>query len=268
LNPIHLLSAVLYALLAWWQARRLAVAGPDAATPGVWRVAPLLPLAIHTWALGALMFEGGALHLGAGVALSAIAWLCVLIYGAGGLVWRLDGLQPPILFVGAMASLVAAWLPAGRAIANTGSVFFQSHVLMSIAAYSLFTIASVQALLMSAVERRLHSGTVSAGLRHVPPLMALESVLFRLIAAGFVLLTASLGSGMLFSEALFGQPLQFTHKIVFGILSWLIFGTLLAGRAWRGWRGRIAVRGTLAGFVVLLLAYVGSRFVLEVILQR
>lgn len=268
MNSIHLLAAALYALNAWLLARRLATGAPDTGMPLAWKLAPLVPLALHTWALTRLLFVDGVLHLGAGEALSAIAWLCVLIYGAGGLFRRLDGVQPSILVVGALACFFAAWLPGGRPVANPGSLFFQAHVLMSIAAYSLFTIASVQALLMAAVERRLHSGSVPAALRHLPPLMALESVLFRLIAAGFALLTLSLASGMLFSEALFGRPLQFSHKIVFGILSWLIFGTLLAGRVWRGWRGRIAVRGTLAGFVVLMLAYVGSRFVLEVILHR
>jgi ABC-type uncharacterized transport system permease subunit len=96
----------------------------------------------------------------------------------------------------------------------------------------------------------------------------MERLLFRLIGAGFVLLTLTLGSGMLFSEELLGRPLQFNHKVVFGILSWLIFGALLAGRQLYGWRGRVALRWTLAGFLALVLAYLGSRFVVEVILHR
>ena len=88
------------------------------------------------------------------------------------------------------------------------------------------------------------------------------------IAAGFVLLTLTLGSGIVFSEELFGKAMRFNHKTVFGILSWLIFAALLGGRQLYGWRGRIAVRWTLAGFLMLVLAYVGSKFVLEVLLGR
>jgi ABC-type uncharacterized transport system permease subunit len=96
----------------------------------------------------------------------------------------------------------------------------------------------------------------------------MERLLFRIIAMGFLLLTLTLGSGMLFSEELSGHPLKFNHKVVFGILAWCIFAALLAGRQIYGWRGRLALRWTLAGFLALVLAYLGSKFVLEVILQR
>jgi ABC-type uncharacterized transport system permease subunit len=96
----------------------------------------------------------------------------------------------------------------------------------------------------------------------------METLLFRIITAGFVLLTLTLVSGIVFSEELFGKAMRFNHKTVFGILSWLIFAALLGGRLRYGWRGRIAVRWTLAGFLMLVLAYVGSKFVLEVVLGR
>jgi ABC-type uncharacterized transport system permease subunit len=151
-------------------------------------------------------------------------------------------------------------------------------------AYSLFTIGALHALLMALLEGQLHGargdgGAASAGAGHgggplsgplssLPPLLTLERLLFRILAAGFVLLTLTLATGVLFSEELFGKALRFNHKTLFAILSWLIFGGLLVGR-WRyGWRGRRALRWTLAGFIALLLAYVGSRFVLEVILGR
>jgi len=102
----------------------------------------------------------------------------------------------------------------------------------------------------------------------LPPLLTLERLLFRLIAAAFVLLTCTLATGFAFAETLFGQPLRFDHKTVFALLSWATFALLLAGRHFRGWRGRTALRWTLTGFVMLLLAYVGSRFVMEVLLGR
>jgi ABC-type uncharacterized transport system permease subunit len=96
----------------------------------------------------------------------------------------------------------------------------------------------------------------------------MEALLFRIITAGFVLLTLSILSGVMFSEELFHKPLQFSHKSLFALLSWGIYAALLGGRQIYGWRGRTAILWTLAGFAMLLLAYLGSKFVLEIILQR
>jgi ABC-type uncharacterized transport system permease subunit len=135
-------------------------------------------------------------------------------------------------------------------------------------AYSLFTIASLHVLLMALLERRLHDGALPRALRGLPPLLALEALLFRIIWAGFILLTLTLASGVVFSEELFGKAAKLNHKTVFGAISWIVFAALLAGRHVYGWRGRIAVRWTLTGFLMLVLAYVGSKFVLEIILGR
>jgi ABC-type uncharacterized transport system permease subunit len=96
----------------------------------------------------------------------------------------------------------------------------------------------------------------------------MEKLLFRLIGFGFVLLSLTVLSGIVFSEQLFGRALRWDHKSVFTLLSWALFALLLAGRHWRGWRGKTALSFTLAGFATLLLAYVGSRFVLEVVLHK
>ena len=135
-------------------------------------------------------------------------------------------------------------------------------------AYSLLTIGALQAALMSVVEKRLHNVTQSSMAANLPPLLTLESLLFRIIGVGFVLLTLTVASGILFSEELFQEPMQFSHKTVFAVLSWLVYAALLSGRYLWGWRGRTAVRWSLVGFVMLVLAYIGSKFVLEVILQR
>jgi ABC-type uncharacterized transport system permease subunit len=92
--------------------------------------------------------------------------------------------------------------------------------------------------------------------------------LFRIITVGFVLLTLTLASGITFSEELFGKPWQFSHKMLFGFISWGVFGVLLMGHHFYGWRGRVAIRWTVSGFFFLLLAYVGSKFVMEVLLHR
>jgi ABC-type uncharacterized transport system permease subunit len=123
-------------------------------------------------------------------------------------------------------------------------------------------------VLMALIERRLHGGELPTALQKLPPLLTMETLLFRIITAGFVLLTLTLASGILYSEELFGKAMRFNHKTLFGILSWLIFAALLGGRRLYGWRGRVAVRWTLTGFLMLILAYIGSKFVLEVILGR
>ena len=135
-------------------------------------------------------------------------------------------------------------------------------------AYSLFTLAALHAILMAVAERRLHRGRLTPLFAGLPPLLTMEALLFRLIHIAFGLLTLTLISGAVFSEHIFGKALQFNHKTVFAVLSWLIFAALLFGRHRYGWRGRVALRWTLTGFAVLLLAYVGSRFVLEVVLGR
>jgi ABC-type uncharacterized transport system permease subunit len=142
----------------------------------------------------------------------------------------------------------------------------------------VFTIAMLHAVLMAIAERRLHRIHAQAGRQppgplggpwsSLPPLLTLERLLFRLIGAAFILLTLTLATGMLFSETLFGRAFRFDHKTLFAVLSWLTFAVLLAGRHFYGWRGRTALRWTLSGFALLMLAYVGSRFVMEVILGR
>ena len=121
---------------------------------------------------------------------------------------------------------------------------------------------------MGYTERKLHQRALTRSLASLPPILTMEALLFRMIVVAFALLTLALGSGVLFSEELFGKALVLDHKTLFAFASWGIFAALLVGRHAYGWRGRIALRWTLAGFLVLLLAYIGSRFVAEVILGR
>ena len=230
--------------------------------------AVLAPLALHAWLLVQSTLGGPGLILGVGNAISAILWLTVLIYWVGNFFYKLEGLQSLVMPVAAIAALLPALLPVPAPLPNTELGVFKFHLLISLLAYSLFTIGSLHVLLMALLERRLHDGVLSQTLQGLPPLLAMEALLFRIIWAGFILLTLTLASGVVFSEELFGRAAKLSHKTVFGVLSWLIFAALLAGRHIYGWRGRVAVRWTLAGFLTLVLAYIGSKFVLEVILGR
>ncbi|MGH8061875.1 MAG: cytochrome C assembly family protein [Pseudoxanthomonas sp.] len=142
----------------------------------------------------------------------------------------------------------------------------QLHAWMALLAYATLAIAALLAVMLWAQERALRRREFHAWLRALPPLTELEDLLFRTITVGFILLTATLLTGMLFVENLFAQHL--IHKTVLSVLSWLAFGALLVGR-WRyGWRGGKAVRWTLAAMALLLLAFFGSKFVLELVLGR
>lgn len=268
----YLVNALLYGGLGYhfWRTRWAHAGAVQAHSvpSAVEHYAMLVPLGLHTALLARSMFGGQGLYLGVGDAVSAILWLTVLIYWIGNFHYRLEGLQALVMPVAAVASLLPAVLPSLKPLPNTEFLAFKFHLLISMLAYSLFTIASLHVLLMALLERRLHDGTLPQVLQRLPPLLAMESVLFRVIWAGFVLLTLTLLSGVVFSEELFGKPAQLTHKTVFGVLSWIIFAALLAGRHIHGWRGRVAVRWTLAGFLTLVLAYLGSKFVVEVLLGR
>ena len=133
-------------------------------------------------------------------------------------------------------------------------------------AAALLFAAAVTALLLVFLDRRLRARRIAALPSMLPPLDALEKVMFRLIGAGFALLTLALLTGFIFVTNLRAQHLE--HKTILSIAAWVVFAVLLVGRVRYGWRGRSAVRLTLSGFGVLVLAYFGSKFVLEYILGR
>lgn len=141
-----------------------------------------------------------------------------------------------------------------------------SHVVLSIFAYSLLTIATLQAVVLSYQNRHLKSKSNLQYLRYLPPLQTMEALLFEFVLVGEILLTLSIISGFVFLENIFAQHL--VHKTVFSIAAWLVYGFLLIGKYKLGWRGNTAIRWTLAGFVFLMLAYFGSKLVLELILHR
>jgi len=189
----------------------------------------------------------------------AICWI-------EGLLYRIEVLFPMALAAAALCAPLPGFFP-GRLTPDAFSVEFKLHLFAGMLAYSLFTVATLHAVLISMVERRLHISPTVVD-RGLPPLLSLEALVFRLTGAAFVVLTLTFGVGIAYSESFSGRAMRFDHKTVFAVLSWLIFGALLAGRWLYGWRGRTALRWTLAGFLMLMLAYPGSRFVLEVILGR
>lgn len=269
----HFLAATLYLGLAghFWRARwRGAVLDQPVTGLAWWERAVLVAaLVFHGATLGLEIFpQGGGMRFGFAVALSMMTWLAVALYWIESFYARMESLQMLGLPLAAVCALLPWLLPGQHILANAASVAFRLHFLVAMLAYSLFTLAALHAILMAVMEKRLHRGRLTPLFAGLPPLLTMEALLFRLIHIAFGLLTLTLLSGIVFSEHLFGKALPINHKTVFAVLSWLIFGALLVGRRRRGWRGRTALRWTLAGFAVLLLAYVGSRFVIEIILGR
>jgi ABC-type uncharacterized transport system permease subunit len=224
-----------------------------------WLPAPAL--ALHAWALSGHVFQGGAITIGINEALSLFTWQSAL------LLWALC-FREPLRMMGAAiypiagaAAVLAAVLPTPASDIAIGDWKARSHILLSLFSAGLLTLAAVHACLLAAQERLLQRHQLTGLARSLPPLQTMERLLFQLITIGFFLLSLTLLSGLWFIRDWLAQHLA--HKTVLSISAWLIFGVLLWGRLRHGWRGRTAIRWTLAGYVTLVLAYFGSKLVLE-----
>ena len=164
------------------------------------------------------------------------------------------------------AVLLGVYTAYGHRVAEPLDWRLQLHAWFALLSYATLAIAALLAVMLWLQERALRRHAVHSWLRALPPLTELETLLFRTVAAGFVLLSATLLTGVLFVENLFAQHL--VHKTVLSVLSWLVFGGLLLGRWRRGWRGRVAVRWVLVAMALLVLAFFGSKAVLELVLHR
>jgi ABC-type uncharacterized transport system permease subunit len=251
-------------------AAALAYALPAAAaarlSPRASRIALLIAWLLHAAVL-AWGLLGDTPRFGFAPAVSITAWLVLTVYAVESQLfpklearWALAGLGA--------AAIVLALLFPGSPLHMSSSPLLPLHLALGIASYGLFAAAVVHAWLMRRAEKQIRlAADPHAGV----PLMTLERLTFRFVMAGFVLLTLTLAAGWFFGETLYGKGstgLKWDHKTIFSVLSWLTFAALLLGRSRFGWRGRKAVRVLYAGAALLLLAYVGSRFVLEVVLGR
>ncbi|MFA5082515.1 MAG: cytochrome c biogenesis protein CcsA [Hydrogenophilaceae bacterium] len=235
---------------------------------GLNRLLLFVPLTLHLYLLDELILPGSGLSLGFGTSLSAVAALTVLFYGLAAWHYPLAGMQSFVLLFGALGVLLQAMMPEGLAIPTAGQPLFRLHMLAAFAAYGLFAVAALHAVLISLAEKHLHKPMLPNMVTGLPPLLTLEKLLFRMVELGFLILTLTLLSGIFFSESIYGRPFPMTHMTVFGIASWVIYAALLFGRRIYGWRGKTAIYWTQAGFATLLLSYVGVKFVLEVLLGR
>ncbi len=276
----HALAALSYlglALLLW---HALSSGKPIGSSGKLIRVGVLIALVFHGIGLYDLIITDKQLHLNWAIAMSAAVWLGMVVFWVESLVLTADGLLLMLLPAGAVTTLLAALFPTAQIVAHAADPAVRIHLLIALSAYGLVTISALQAILMATLDHRLHHpreavadhSSIRLALGRMldaqPPLLAQERLLFRVVWVAFVALSLAVVTGSMIALDLTGKWLPFDHKTVFTLLSWITFGVLLAGRHLRGWRGRIALRYTLVGFAFIVLSYTGSRFVIEVILQR
>jgi len=246
------------------------VAYAVAALPGerlATRFALLLGWAAHVLAIVVDVAGIGSPLVGArfgfAPALSMTIWLVLAVYVVESRLVPLPGVRRVLALLGIMV-VALAWLFPGELRPQAPSPWAPLHWALGLASYGLFGAAVLHAVMLNRAERQMRStAAASVGAAAGMPLLRLERMTFRFVVAGFVLLSAALLLG-----AWYANPWRWDHKTVFSMLGWLVFAALLAGRRSFGWRGPAATRWLYAGAALLLLAYVGSRFVLEVVLHR
>lgn len=257
----------------------LAVACYAAATVKQWQVlqqrtsgAPVIKLLggagwlLHTLGLYLQLHHGHEINLSLFNVASLISWLVAGIVLISSLRQSVENLYLGVFPLAAAMALLSALVPeTATARPYSGGVI--AHILLSILAYSIFTIAVLQALLLQLQERALKRqiGHAQGLIATLPPLQTMERLLFETIGTGLALLTAALLTGVFYVEDLFGQ--QLVHKTVLSIVAWGLYATLLIGRWQFGWRSRTALRWVIGGFGVLAFAFFGSKIVLELFLN-
>ena len=264
------LAALLYLLalgIMLWSMRRDASLNSPEEQPDRWTYLPLggLAAALHAWVL--LQSQTG------GVNLSFMNALSLVIFSINAILLLVSLLRPVdklgvITFPLASLILLLKWaMPEETRTIQVHSWPMTLHILASLLAYSFLNITALQAILLAVQDACLRSRHPGGYLvRSLPSLQSMERLMFQLIGAGLLLLTISLVTGFLYLENMFAQHL--VHKTVLSLLAWLVFAILLYGRICHGWRGLTAIRWTLGGFIALMLAYFGSKMVLELILNR
>ena len=260
-------AAVIFYLLAAIRLGANLVAGSEDKRPDrtYFYIFGCLAILLHTGVLYQNINIAGGINLGFYNALSLMGWTVSLMVMIATISKPLENLGLIIFPVTALALVLEIIFHSTRILPDTLPAGLRAHIILSFCAYGLLTIAMLQAILLAIQDKQIsnkHPGRIM----QLPPMQIMEDLLMQIIAIGFFILSLSLATGLMFVNDIFAQHL--IHKTFLSILAWFIFGLLLWGRwAW-GWRGKRAIRWTIGGFVVLMLAYFGSKFVLELILHR
>jgi len=266
---LTLVAAILYFISSAMLWRRLFIYSQPAAP--AYSVELLLAV-IAMIVQGILLYLTIVARPGLGLTLvhaaSFASWITVALFLLLVIWKRLIGLGIFILPLAGICVLLTIISPAPTEATVTRSFMATLHLLVALLAYGFLALAVSQALLLQIQENQLRQGRPGQKMTSMPAVETMETTMFALIVTGFLLLSIALASGVIFSEQLYGRVVIFNHHIVLSICAWLSFGTLLLGRYLRGWRGQRATLWTCVGFGILVLAYFGTRLVLEVFLGR
>ncbi len=229
----------------------------------------LITAVVASFLHGSLLWDGiitgTNLNLSLFLVISLTAWLINLIVIGSSLFNPNENLAIITMPAAVVAIILVALYPQHEIIAlSSAAPGLRFHILFSIISYSLLSIAAAQALLVAFQDYHLRKHHLKTVIGIFPSLETMESLLFQMLSLGLILLSISLISGAWFISDIFAQHL--IHKTVLSIMAWLLFATLLWGRWKFGWRGRKAIRWTLTGLLLLMLAYFGSKMVMELIL--
>ena len=226
----------------------------------------ILAVLIHGFELHRVLPISSQLNLNLFRTIEILTWLMSALVLTLSVRYPIESMGWIILPATAASALIAnLWPQTAHLTRLSGSTIQNLHILASLLAFSLIGIAVLQALLVSYQRRQLKRKRVRHLLNILPPLKMMESMLFQLIRGGFILLTFSLASGYYVLEDLVGQKVS--HKVFFACIAWLIFGALVLGRSYWGWRGKTALKSVYIGFCMLLLGFLGSKFVFQYIIS-
>lgn len=223
----------------------------------------VLALPLHLISVHAQIYQPEGLNLGLLDLVSLVGWLIATLSILVNLYRPVIGITLIAYPLAALSLLLSQVIVTPYKLQTTLPAGAEAHILLSILAYAVLMIAAIHACLLAIQDQQLRQRKRNF-LPALPPLQTMESMLFEIIAVGFALLSLAIISGFVTLNDVFAQHVA--HKTVLTLLAWFIFAVLLAGRHFLGWRGQTAIRITLAGFVVLLLGFYGSKLVLEFII--
>ncbi len=263
---VSLLAVVLYVTAAYGLTKRLTSHQQTDSPINKIVIIGLVAAILHGFVLSQTLLLPTGINLGFTNVLSLATVFIALLLIIASYNKPVENLGIIVFPLSALILSIQVLLPTEHLLSLTETKGLGIHIVLSILAYSILGLAAVQAVLLSLQERSLHNRKPGGIIRTLPPLETMEQLLFQMIIIGFSLQSMSLLSGFIYLEDMFAQHL--VHKTVLSAIAWSVFAILLCGH-WRyGWRGRTAVRWTISGFITLLIAYFGSKYVIEILLER
>ncbi len=217
----------------------------------------------QTYSLHHIIHNAAGINLNIYAICSLCSWLVILILLISSIRKPVENLLALVLPMAMVAIGTSTFIPSQPTLLSSHSPGLVSHIIISVLAYSTLSVAAIQAILLAYQENLLKRHASNRLMRAFPPMQTMEKLLFEFLWAGLILLTLCLASGFLYLQDMFAQHV--VHKTVFSVLAWLLFVILLAGRMILGWRGQTATRWTLSGFAFLMLAFFGSKFVMDLV---